>query len=142
MSSKSLPITRRVVPWTALTLAVLALAGCGAVRVQPAASAGSSKLASRGHVDSPLTNMHNYLSCLRADHLVVQVVSPTRLQVGPAPAGATIVFAATSGAAQADQIIGSAQGAEIIGSALVYPNQSPEPALSGIEACLARGVQG
>jgi hypothetical protein len=110
--------------------------------VQPAASAGSSKLASRGRVDSPLTSMHNYLNCLTDDHLVVQVVSPTRLQVGPAPAGATIVFDSTPGAAQADQIAGSVQGAEVIGSALVYPNQSPESALSGIEACLARGVQG
>jgi hypothetical protein len=142
MSSKSLPITRRVLPWTALALAALALAGCGGVQVQPAASAGSSKLASRGRVDSPLTSMHNYLNCLTDDHLVVQVVSPTRLQVGPAPAGATIVFDSTPGAAQADQIAGSVQGAEVIGSALVYPNQSPESALSGIEACLARGVQG
>jgi hypothetical protein len=70
-------------------------------------------------------------------------VSPTRLQVGgPAPAGATIVFASTPGAAQADQIIGSAQGAEVIGSALVYPNQAPDSLLNGIEACLAQGVQG
>jgi hypothetical protein len=73
---------------------------------------------------------------------VVKVASPTRLQVGPAPAGATIVFASTPGAAQAYQINGSAQRAEVIGSALVYPNQSPEPALSVIEACLAHGVQG
>jgi hypothetical protein len=142
MSSKSLLIVWRVVPWLVLALSVLALAGCGSVRVQPSASAGSSKLASRGRVDSPETNMHNYLGCIRAGHLVVQVKSPTRLEVGAAPAGATVVFASTPGAAQAYQINGSAQGAEVIGSALVYPNQAPEPALSVIEACLARGVQG
>jgi hypothetical protein len=143
MSSKSLLIARRVVPWLALALTAIALAGCGSsVQVQPAASPTSSKLVSRGRVDSPETNMRNYLGCLTGGHLPVQVTSPTRLEVGPGPAGATIVFAATPGAAEADQIDGSVQGAEVIGSALVYPNQAPEPTLGVIEACLAQGVQG
>jgi hypothetical protein len=121
----------------------LAVAGCGgAVKVQPTTPAGSTKLASRGEVDSPLTDMRDHLGCMRDGHLQVRVVSPTRLQVGPAPAGATIVFAASQGAGQADQINGGIQGAEVIGSALVYPNQAPEPVLSTIEACLAQGVQG
>jgi hypothetical protein len=133
----------RPAPAVAALALALALAGCGgAIRVQPTTPAGSSKLASRGDVDSPLTDTRNHLGCLRDDHLPVQVVSPTRMQVGAAPAGATIVFAATPGAAQRDQIVGSAQGAEVIGSALVYPNQAPESVLSGIEACLAQGVQG
>jgi hypothetical protein len=34
------------------------------------------------------------------------------------------------------------QGAEVIGSALVYPHQTPDSVLSSIEACLAQGVQG
>jgi hypothetical protein len=147
MSPKKLPTQRRVAAWPALALAGLALVltvtGCGgAVRVQPTTPAGSSNLASRGAVDSPVTDIRNHLGCMRDGHLQVQVVSPTRLQVGPAPNGATIVFAATPGAGQSDQIIGSAQGAEVIGSALVYPNQAPEPVLSVIEACLAQGVQG
>jgi hypothetical protein len=121
---------------------VLALTGCGAVQVQPATPAGSTKLASRGKVDSPLTDMRNHLSCLRDAHLPVQVASSTRLQVGAAPAGPTIVFAATAGSAQAYQINGSAQGAEVIGSALVYPNQGSDAELAAIGACLAQGVQG
>jgi hypothetical protein len=129
-------------PAVALGLA-LAVAGCGgAVKVQPTTPAGSTKLASRGQVDSPLTDMRDHLGCMRDGHLQVQVVSPTRLQVGAAPAGATIVFAASQGAGQADQIGGGIQGAEVIGSALVYPNQAPESVLSTIEACLAQGVQG
>jgi hypothetical protein len=133
----------RSAPAVAALALALALAGCGgAIRVQPTTPAGSSKLASRGEVDSPLTDIRNHLGCLRDDHLPVEVVSPTRMQVGAAPAGATIVFAATPGAAQRDQIVGTAQGAEVIGSALVYPNQAPESVLSGIEACLAQGVQG
>jgi hypothetical protein len=126
---------------TAVALAALALTGCGAVTVQPTTPAGSSKLASRGRVDSPV-KMKNHLSCLRDAHLPVQVVTPTRLQIGPAPAGPTIVFAATPGGAQAYQINGSAQSAEVIGSALVYPNQGSDGEMATIGACLAQGVQG
>ena len=124
-------------------MAAVAVAGCGgAVKVQPTAPTGSTKLASRGQVDNPATDIRNHLGCMRDAHIPVQVVSPTRLQVGPVPSGATIVFAATPGSSQAYQINGSSQGAEVIGSALVYPNQAPEPVLSVIEACLAQGVQG
>jgi hypothetical protein len=121
--------------------AAFALSGCGAVQVQPTTPAGSSKLASRGRVDSPV-KMKNHLACLRDAHLSVQVVTPTRLQIGAAPAGPTIVFAATPGAAQAYQINGSAQSAEVIGSALVYPNQASDGEMATIGACLAQGVQG
>jgi hypothetical protein len=128
---------------TAVAFAALAfaVAGCGAVQVQPTTPAGSSKLASRGRVDSPV-KMKNHLACLRDDRLPVQVVSSTRLQIGPAPAGPAIVFSPTPGAAQAYQIDGSAQSAEVIGSALVYPNQGSDAELASIGACLAQGVQG
>jgi len=144
MSSKKLPIAHHAALWSAVGLLLLALAGCGgAVKVQPTPPAGSTKLASRGKVDSPLTDMHNHLDCLRDDdHLAVQVLSPTKLQVGPAPAGPTIVFTPTSGAAQAQQIDGNAQGAEVIGTALLYPNHGSESELTVIEDCLAQGVQG
>jgi len=142
MSSKSPQIARRVGLWPAVGLVLLALAGCGAVKVQPTAPAGSTQLASRGKVDSPLTDVHNHLGCLRADHLAVHVVSPTTLQVGTAPAGPTIVFTPTAGAAQARQIDGTAPGAEVIGPALLYANQGSDAELTGIEDCLAQGVQG
>jgi len=143
MSSKKLPIARRVGLWPGAVLVLIAVAGCGgAVKVQPTASAGAANLASRGKVDSPLTDMHDHLACLRADHLAVQVLGPTKLQVGVAPTGATIVFTPTPGAAQARQIDGTAQGAEVIGTALLYPNQASDSELTGIEDCLAQGVQG
>lgn len=128
--------------WPAIALIAVTLAGCGAVEVQPSSPAGSSKLASRGKVDSPLTDMRNHLECLRDAHLPVQVVSPTRLQIGSPPSGPTIVFTATAGAGQARQIDGTAQGAEVIGTALVYPNQGSDAQLGSIEDCLAQGVQG
>jgi len=142
MSSKKLPIARRAGLWSWVVLGLVALAGCGAVKVQPTAPAGSTKLVSRGKVDSPLTDMHNHLECLRGEHLAVQVLSPTKLQVGPAPAGPTIVFTPTAGAAQARQIDATAQGAEVIGTALLYPNQGSDSELTGIEDCLDQGVQG
>jgi hypothetical protein len=118
------------------------MAGCGAVDVHPKQPAGSPRLVSRGQIDSPLTNMSDHLDCLRDAHLAVQVVSPTKLQVDSAPAGPTIVFTPTAGAAQADQIAGTAQGAEVIGTALVYPNQGSEAEMISIEDCLDQGVQG
>jgi hypothetical protein len=127
---------------TAVAFSALVLTGCGgAVQVHPGTPAGSSSLASRGRVDSPV-KMKNHLACLRAAHLPVQVVSSTRLQIGPAPAGPTVVFSPTPGAAQAYQIDGSAQSAEVIGSALVYPNQGSDGEMATIGACLAQGVQG
>jgi hypothetical protein len=142
----SSPGARRAVwparAWLALLGCAVALAGCGAVRVQPTTPAGSAKLASRGRVDSPLRDMDNYLGCIRSARLPVQVLSPVKLQIGPAPAGPTVVFTNTPGAAQAYQINGESQGAEAIGTALLYPNQGSDGELASIEACLDRGVQG
>jgi hypothetical protein len=144
MSSKKLPIARRRGAWPAFAVVLLAVAvsGCGAVKVQPTAAAGSTTLVSRGKIDSPLTSMHNHLGCLRNDHIAATPVSPTKLQIGPAPSGPTVVFTPTPGAAQAQQIDGNAQGAEAIGSALLYPNQGSDAELTAIEDCLAQGVQG
>lgn len=142
MSSLRFPNALRAGRWPTLALAALALAGCGAVKVQPTPPAGASKLASRGKVDSPLTNIHNHLACLQAAHVPVQVVSPVKLQFGQAPGGPTVVFTPTPGAAQAEQIGGTSEGAEVIGPALLYPNQGSGAELTSIERCLDQGVQG
>jgi hypothetical protein len=126
----------------ALTFIAMTLAGCGAVKVQPSTPSGSTTLASRGLVDSPLTGMRDHLGCLQQAHLAVQVVSPIKLQIGPPGTGPTVVFTATPGAAQGDQIDASVQGAEVIGPALLYPNQGSETELTSIEDCLSQGVQG
>lgn len=125
-----------------LALAALGAAGCGAVDVHPTTPAGATTLASRGRVDSPLTAMQNHLACIRGAHLTVTEVSPIKLQVDSPPAGPTIVFTPTPGAAQARQIDGTAPGAEVIGTALLYPNQGSDPELTAIEDCLDQGVQG
>jgi hypothetical protein len=126
----------------ALVACAAALAGCGAVRVQPTTPSGSNTLVSRGRVDSPLTDIDNHLGCIRGAHLPVQVVNQIQLQIGPLPAGPTIVFTNSPGAAQADQIQGQTQGAEVIGTALLYPHQGSDAELASLAACLQQGVSG
>lgn len=136
---KLLTVRRLALP---VALAGFAATGCGAVNVHPSVPAGSPRLVSRGQVDSPLTNMRNHLQCIRDAHLAVTVVSPIKLQIDSAPAGPTVVFTPTAGAAQAAQIDGGAQGAEVVGTALLYPNHGSAPELTAVEDCLGQGVQG
>lgn len=97
-----------------------------------------------GKVDSPLTNHPNHVDCLRADHLSVKVLSPTELQVGQPPDGATVKFEPTAGIAQGVQIQGQRtyQGAEVIGTALLFPNHASGGVLTDIENCLSVDVKG
>ncbi len=81
------------------------------------------------------------MKCLRQHHVPVIEVGGTGLQIGFA-GGPTVTFEPTPGAAQGDQIRNRAQGAEVIGSALLYPNQASDAELTTIEQCLAVGVSG
>jgi hypothetical protein len=119
----------------AACLAVLALAACGSTSVHPG-NAG------HGRVDDPRVAQRNHVQCMRDDHLPVQEVGLTGLQIGAQASGPRVVFTPTPGAAQADQIQAEAQGAEVIGSALLYPNQGSDAELNQIETCLAQGVSG
>src|SRR5947209_6369001 len=100
-------------------LAVLTLAACGSTSVHPAGTG-------HGQVDDPRTAKSDHVACMRSDHLPVTEVGLTGLQIGAPPAGPRIVFTPTPGAAQADQIRAQGQGAEVIGSALLYPNQGSD----------------
>ncbi len=122
-------------PASAVATIALALAGCGAIKLQP--NAGS-----RGVVDNEASNNPDHLACIRGAGLPATEVNPHQLQVGPLPTGPTVVFTPTPGAAQAQQIYGQAQGAEVIGSALVWVNQGSQSELQTIENCLAQGVTG
>jgi hypothetical protein len=113
-------------------LAALALSACGASTTTP----------NRGRIDDPRTSQSNHVKCMLKAHLPVVKVGRTDLQVGALPAGPTVHFAPTPGLAQGLQINGQVQGAEVIGSALLYPNQASDNELSKIETCLAQGVKG
>jgi hypothetical protein len=115
--------------------AVLVLSACGSTSVHPG-NAG------RGKVDDPRTAKSDHVACMRSDRLPVQEVGLTSLQIGTPPAGPRVFFEPTAGAAQAAQIEAQAQGAEVIGSALLYPDQGSDAELNQIETCLGQGVSG
>ena len=123
-------------PAVALSAAAILLCGCGSV-VKPTQG--------RGKVDDPRTYASaNHLKCLQQHGLPVQAVGATGLQIGALPSGPTVQFMPSPGAAQAQQIEGSplAQGAEVIGSALLFTHQGSDGELKLIESCLASGVSG
>lgn len=117
----------------------MAAACAGAVAVSGCSSLGKPA-AGRGHAVDPRSGPPNYLACLRSNHLAVSESGLNRLQVGRLPSGATIVFEPTAGIAEGQQIQGKAQGAEVIGAALLYPNHEPGAQMTTIENCLGQGV--
>jgi hypothetical protein len=114
----------------AAAIAGLALSACGSIG-KPAAG--------RGRSDDARVQAGR-LGCMRAHRLPVRLVGATGLQVGAAPAGPTVFFEPTPRTAEGYLMQGRAQGAELIGSALLYPNQAPDSELKVIEDCLAQGV--
>ncbi len=112
--------------------AALMISGCASL-AKPARG--------RGQVLDTRTAGPDYLACLRDNHLTVTEIGTNTLQVDTRPAGATIVFAPTADVAEGDQLEGKAQGAYVIGAALVYPNQAPGSQLTVIENCLGQGVK-
>ncbi len=129
----------------AIVVSALSLSACG---VSSKPEAGTPKAIANGHkgLDDPRIK---HTACLEQAHIpfhneqltVAGKVLPS-FQVGTAPAGPTVSFEPTPGDAQGVQIQGEAQGAEIIGSAVVYPNQAPDGLMSVVERCVAKGVSG
>jgi hypothetical protein len=129
----------------AIVLSALSLSACG-ITSKP--EAGTPKAIANGHkgLDDPRTN---HIDCLSQEHIPFSLEQRTvagkvlpSVQVGTAPSGPTVSFEPTPGDAQGVQIQGEAQGAEVIGSALVYPNQAADGLLSAVEGCVAKGVSG
>lgn len=120
----------------ACALSALLLSACGSETAPPQG---------RGKIDNPRTAYSNHIDCLHQAKLAVSsttVEGLPGLQVGVAPSGPTIAFEPTPGQAQGVQITGKVQGAEVIGSALLYPNAASDAALKTVERCLAVGVKG
>jgi hypothetical protein len=116
----------------ALGAAAMILCGCSAVVKPPQG---------RGQISDPRTASGRF-QCLVADRLPAREVGRTNIQIGPLPAGPTVQFLPTEGAAQALQIDGKVQSAEVIGSALLYPHRAGDGELTRIENCLDAGVPG
>jgi len=119
-------------------LAAISLTACGTA-AKP--QAGTLKADTKSHkgVDDP---RKKHLACLQQERIAVTKVGTTGLQIETKPIGPTVTFEPTPGAAQESQISGRAQAAEVIGSALVYPNQASDELLHKVEECVAKGVSG
>lgn len=122
-------------------LAAICLAACGST-AKPLAGSQAAVAKNHKSVDDP---RKKHIQCLQQDHIAVRrimIAGDPSFQVGVRPSGPTVQFLSTPGAAQYAQIEGKAQGAEVIGSALLYPNQAPDKLLSKVESCVAKGVSG
>jgi hypothetical protein len=107
------------------------LSGCAAVAHPPRG---------RGRVDDPRTAAPDRLACLLSHHLPAREVGVDAIQVGALPAGPTVRFTPSNAVTEALKVTGHAQGAEMIGNALVYPNQASDSELSQVEDCVAKGM--
>ena len=116
-------------------------AACAAAVVLCGCASLAKPQGGRGAAVNPSTGPPNYLACLRANRLPVSERGSNKLQVGALPSGPTIVFEPTAGIAEGQQIKGKAQGAEVIGAALLYPNHAQSAELTVIENCLGQGVK-
>jgi hypothetical protein len=126
-------------------LTAVLVSACG---IQQKPLAGTPKIDKahgfHGVVDDPRAK---HTPCLRADklHFREYRTGPQQLpviQVGSLPTGPMIVFYPTPGAAQALQLQGEDEGAEAIGSALLYPNHASGSELTKVENCTSIGVTG
>ena len=124
----------------------LSLSACG-VASKPEAGSAQAAAASRHqlHTQDPRTK---HAQCLAQHHVPYRLETigsnpgNPSIQVLHRPTGPLIEYLATPGAAQYAQIQGRAQGAEVIGSALVFPYLASNRLLNIVEKCTAKGVTG
>lgn len=130
--------------FVACGLTALAVSACG-MSAKPVAGTPDISHARGNHaqVNDPRTK---HVRCLRSDGLPVRLFKASGarpgIQIGSPPTGPTVIFEPTQQAATGVQIVGQAQGAEVIGAALVYPNQAPDSVLQQVEDCMDIGVTG
>jgi hypothetical protein len=76
------------------------------------------------------------LRCMRRQKLRAYRAGVGAIQVAPKATGPRVVFASTTGDAQAAQIHGQAEGAEIIGNALLFVRSASDGVIKIMEKCL------
>lgn len=127
-----------------LVLCVVAVltAGCGASATPDPPQAGI--LGSSGHPENkaaatrvrrPFDPVPALLRCLRQQGIHTARRIDEVVIIGPRAQGLRIRFEATGGVTETAQLEGRAEGAEVIGRALLYPGTAPDKILKRIEDC-------
>lgn len=110
---------------TALVLACL-VAGCG-----------SDSGDSGGAGPDPNDKRAVALECLKGKEIPAELTGENAIQVGEDPdTDPRIEFFVTSGEAEGRQFAGDAQGAEHIGTALLFVREGDDDLLDEVEGCL------
>lgn len=122
----------------AIGLVAVLLSACGNTAKPEAGTLKAATTAAK-KVDDPRTT---HIDCLHSEHIPVVEWGKVWLQIGTKPYGPTVQFTPTPGAAQEMQIDGQVESAEVIGSALLYPNRASDALLQKVEDCMAKGVTG
>lgn len=129
-------------------LLVLGVAGCGGQGTRsPSASGGNVAAASGGPAAAPSHATAAYdprstpLSCMRGEHLKAHFQGANAIRFDGGSGAPQIVFASTPDEAVALQLHGQAEGAEVIGQALLFVHHAPESELKAIEKCLDKQVK-
>src|SRR5579875_2471700 len=126
-------------PLIAGALTALLISACGLQAKPPAGSAEALADHGPGLHGRVLDPRTSHYRCLLAHHLPASEprASLPEIQVGRPGVGPLIEFLPTPGAAQEAQISGRVQSAEVIGAALLYPNQGSDALLNVVENCTA-----
>jgi hypothetical protein len=125
----------------ACALVAVSLSGCGLASKPEAGSARAAAVAHHELAD-PRTK---HVRCLAQDHIPYteeKVNGYLSIQVGSAPSGPLAEFTRTPGAAQNVQMEGNSQGAMVIGSALLFPDQASDALMAKVQKCMDLGVSG
>jgi hypothetical protein len=90
----------------------------------------------KNHASRPYDPRNSVIGCIHGKGLDARRSGLAAIAVGAAAGGPRIVFAPTSGAAEADHVRPGAEGAEVIGDALLYVGSGSDSELGKLEDCL------
>jgi hypothetical protein len=90
----------------------------------------------KNHASRPYDPRNSVIGCIHGKGLDARKSGVDAIGVGAAAGGPRIVFAPTSGAAEADHVRPGAEGAEVIGDALLYVGSGSDSELGKLENCL------
>jgi hypothetical protein len=111
-------------------------AALAAVAAGLLAGCGGAVKSSSSHVRGAYDPRDSVLGCIQGKGLQARKSGRYAIAVGTGPRSPRVVFAATSGEAEADHVRPGAEGAEIIGDALLYVGSGSDSELGKLEDCL------